>query len=170
VNLQEAIAVALEFEKEVRDHYLRGAEAIASPRGRRVFATLGKEEQRHVDYLEHCLALWKRTGKVPDVPLTSVLPKDAGWIAAEQKKLSEREGQGAAAKSDLDALETALRYERETDAFYRRLVSDLPKGDRPLFDKFLGVEEGHLALVEAQLDALRGKGFWFDVSAFIQDG
>jgi len=170
MNLQEAIAAALEFEEEVRDHYLRGAKTIADPRGRRVFATLGKEEQRHVDYLERCLAVWKRTGKVPDVPLTSALPEGARWIAAERKKLSARKGQRVAAKSDLDALETALRYERETGAFYRRLVSELPKGDRPLFDKFLGVEDGHLALVQAQLDALRGGGFWFDVSAFIQDG
>jgi hypothetical protein len=43
VNLQEAIAVALEFERKVRDHYLRGAEKSADPRGRRVFSTLGKE-------------------------------------------------------------------------------------------------------------------------------
>lgn len=170
MNLQEAIAAALEFEKKVRDHYLRGADEIADPVGRRVFATLGKEEQGHVEYLEHCLARWKATGKVPDVPLKSVLPEGVKWIAEEQKKLSRRDGERVATSTELDALRTALRDEKEADAFYHELVSQLPHEDRPLFEKFLRIEDGHLALVQAQFDAVHGRGFWFDISAFIQDG
>ena len=170
MNLQEAIVVALEFEKKVRDHYLRGAAEIADPKGQRVLATLGKEEQRHVDYLDRCLAQWKRTGKVPDVPLETVLPKGVKWIEEAKAKLSMRAARRVATKVELAALETALQYEKESDAFYRRLVSELPKQDQPLFDKFLRIEDGHLALVQAQLEALRGRGFWFDVSEFLQDG
>jgi rubrerythrin len=170
VNLQEAIAVALEFEKKARDHYLRGARDIADPRGRRVFATLAKEEQRHVDYLDRGLAQWKKTGRVPNAPLKSLLPSGVKWIEEEEKKLATRVDKRVATKTELDALGTALRYERESGAFYRKLVAELPKADRPLFDKFLDVEDGHLALVQAQLDAVQGKGFWFDISAFIQDG
>ena len=88
MKLKEAIAVAIDFEKKVRDHYLRGAKDIPDRQGRKVFATLGKEEQGHVDYLEHCLAQWKKTGKVPDVPLRSILPKGSKWIAAERRKPS----------------------------------------------------------------------------------
>jgi len=170
VNLQEAIAVALEFERKVRDHYLRGASDIADPGGRRVFATLGKEEQRHVDYLDRCLAEWKRTGKVPDVPLESILPEGVKWIEEEKGKLSRRKDRRVATKTELDALRTALQHEQEADAFYRKLVVELRKEDRPLFDKFLRIEDGHLALVQAQLEAVQGRGFWFDLSAFIQDG
>jgi rubrerythrin len=170
VNLQEAIGVALEYEKKIRDHYLRGASDIADPKGQRVFATLAKEEQRHVDYLDRCLARWKSTGKVPDLPLTSVLPGGVKWIEDERKKVSARKGERVATKTELDALKTALRYERESDAFYQELVSELPEGDRPLFDKFLRIEGGHLALVQAQLEAVQQRGFWFDISEFIQDG
>jgi len=170
VNLQEAIAVALEFEKKVRDHYLRGAKEIPDPKGRRVFATLGKEEQGHVDYLERCLAEWKKTGKVPDVPLESVLPAGVRWIEEEKRKLSMRKGTRVATKTELDALRTAVRYEMDADAFYHELISELPEVDRPLFDKFLRIEDGHLALVRAQFDAVQGRGFWFDVAEFIQDG
>lgn len=170
MNLQEAIVVALEFEKRVRDHYLRGAKDIADPQGRRVFATLGQEEQRHVDYLDRCLAQWRKTGKVPNVPLKSVLPKGVKWIEEEKRKLSARTDQRAATRTELDALRTALQYEREGDAFYHKLVSELPKENQPLFDKFLAIEDGHLALVEAQFDAVEGKGFWFDIAEFIQDG
>lgn len=170
MNLQQAIVVALDFEKKVRDHYLRGATDIADSQGRRVFATLGKEEQRHVDYLDRCIAEWKKTGKVPSVPLKSVLPEGVRWIEEEKKKLFTRKDERVATKTDLDALKTALQYEKEADAFYHKLVSELPKGEQPLFDNFLGIEDGHLALLQAQLDAVQGKGFWFDISEFIQDG
>ncbi len=170
MNLQEAIAVALEFEKKVRDHYLRGARDIADPKGRRVFTTLGKEEQGHVDYLDRCLAQWEKTGKVPNVPLRSVLPKGVKWIEEEKEKLSARKDRRVATKAELDALRTALRYEKEADAFYHKLVSELPKKDQALFHKFLRIEDGHLALVQAQFDAVQGRGFWFDIAEFIQDG
>jgi rubrerythrin len=170
MNLQEAIAVALEFEKKVRDHYLLGAREIADPQGRRVFAALGKEEQGHVDYLERCLAQWKRIGKVPDLPLGSALPEGVEWIEGEKRRLSARQDRRVATRTELDALRTAVQYEREADAFYHRLVAELPESDRPLFAKFLGIEDSHLALVQALFDVVQGRGFWFDISAFIQDG
>jgi rubrerythrin len=165
VKLQEAIAVAIDFEKKVRDHYLRGAKDIPEPMGRKVFATLGKEEQGHVDYLEHCLAEWKKSGKVPSAPLKSILPKGARWIEQEKKKLSGK-GKRVASKTELDALKLALQHEKDADAFYHKLVKDLPAEDRALFDKFLGIEDGHLQLVQAQLDSVQGMGFWFDVAEF----
>jgi rubrerythrin len=170
VNLQEAIAVALDFEKKVRDHYLRGAEDIADPKGRRVFATLAREEQRHVDHLERCLAQWKKTGKVPDEPLESVFPDGVKWIEEQREKLSARKGGRVATETEIAALKAALRFEKEGGAFYHELVSELSRDDGRLFDRFLRIEDGHLALVQAQLEALQGRGFWFDVSEFIQDG
>jgi rubrerythrin len=166
VNLQGALAVAIDFEKKVRDHYLRGAKDIADPQGRRVFATLGKEEQGHVDYLEHCLAEWKRSGKVPNVALKSILPKGVRWIEEEKKKLASRKDRRPATQTELDALKVALQHEKEAAAFYHKLVAELPQADQALFEKFLGIEDGHLALVQAQLDSVQGMGFWFDVVEF----
>ena len=165
MKLEQAIAVALDFEKKVRDHYLRGAKEIPEPQGRKVFTTLGKEEQGHVDYLEHCLAQWKKTGKVPDVALRSILPKGVKWIEAERKKISAS-GKRVATKTELDALKTALQHEKDADTFYHKLVAELPMEDRGLFSKFLEIEDGHLAIVQAQLDSVQGMGFWFDVAEF----
>jgi rubrerythrin len=165
MNLQEAIAVAIDFEKKVRDHYVRGAKEIPEPQGRKVFATLGKEEQGHVDYLEHCLAQWKKTGKVPDVPLKTILPKGSKWIAAERRKVAAQ-GKREATKTELEALKVALQHEKDADAFYHRLVAELPREDQALFAKFLEIEDGHLAIVQAQLDSVQGMGFWFDVAEF----
>ncbi|HEX9307068.1 MAG TPA: ferritin family protein [Anaeromyxobacter sp.] len=165
MKLQEAIAIALDFEKKVRDHYLRGAKDIPEPRGRKVFSLLGKEEQGHVDYLEHCLAEWKKTGKVPKMPLRTILPKGSKWIEAERKKVAG-DGKRAATKTELDALKVALQHEREADGFYHKLVAELPAEERELFAKFLEIEDAHLAIVQAQLDSVQGMGFWFDVAEF----
>ncbi len=165
MKLQEAIAVAIDFEKKVRDHYLRGAKEIPEPQGRKVFALLGKEEQGHVEYLEHCQAQWKKTGKVPNVPLKSILPKGSKWIEGERKKIASQ-GKRVASKTELDALKQALQHEKDADAFYHKLVAELPKDDQALFAKFLEIEDGHLAIVQAQLDSVQGMGFWFDVAEF----
>lgn len=166
MTLQEAIVIALDFEKKVRDHYLRGAKEIADPMGRRVFSLLGKEEQGHVDYLEHCLAQWKKSGKVANVPLKSVLPPGVKWIDEEKKRLAARKEKRVASKTEVEALRTALGYEKEAADFYHKLVAELPRADQSLFDKFLGIEDGHLTLVQAQLDSVQGLGFWFDVAEF----
>ncbi len=56
--------------------------------------------------------------------------------------------------------------EAETSRFYESLVQDLPEEHRPLFERFVEIEQGHLAIVQAELDNLRGLGFWFDVQEF----
>jgi rubrerythrin len=165
MKLQDAIAVAIDFEKKVRDHYLQGAKEIPDPQGRKVFAILGKEEQGHVDYLEHCLAEWKKSGKVPDAKLKSILPRGTKWIEAERKKLASH-AKRAPSKTELEALKVALQHEKEADGFYHKLVLELPKADQALFSKFLEIEDGHLAIVQAQLDSVQGMGFWFDVAEF----
>ncbi len=166
MNLQEAIGVALDFEAKVRDHYYRGAKAIEDVQGRRLFHTLAAEEQGHVDYLKHCLADWKETGKVPDRPLRTILPKGVKWIEVERKKLQGRPDRRVASVSEVDALKTALQYEKDADAFYHRLVTQLPRDEQMLFEKFLEIEDGHVALVQAELDSVLGTGFWFDVMEF----
>ncbi len=165
MKLQDAIAVAIDFEKKVRDHDLTGAKEIPDPQGRKVFAVLGKEEQGHVEYLEHCLAQWKKTGQVPNVPLRSILPRGSKWIEAERKKLDGK-GKRSPTRTELDALKVALQHEKDADGFYHKLVAGLAKEDQALFSKFLEIEDGHLAIVQAQLDSVQGMGFWFDVAEF----
>ncbi len=166
MKLTEAITVALDFERKVRDHYYREAKAIRDASGRKVFETLGTEEQGHVDYLEACLAEWKKNGKVGDVPMKSVLPKGVKWIGQARKKLEGRPGKKVAQANEVEALKIAVQYEKDADEFYKKLVAELPQEQRPMFMKFLNIEDGHLELVQAQLDSVEGSGFWFDVMEF----
>ena len=66
-------------------------------------------------------------------------------------------------------LKKALRAEEETSAFYRDLADKLPEKLQYVFRRFLEIEDGHRAAVEAELDAVEGNNFWFDVQEFTME-
>lgn len=166
MNLQEAIAVAIDFEVKVRDHYHKGAEEVRDDAGRKLFDTLAQEEQGHVNFLAHVLTELKRTGKVPKTPIPSVLPQGVDWIERAKEKVQHMPYVREASEHELEHIKAALALEQEATAFYRNLVAQLPEGDRALFEGFLGREDGHLALVQAQLNSVQGLGVYFDIMEF----
>jgi rubrerythrin len=166
MELQEALGAAIEFEHKVRDYYARCAQETADPKGKRIFTVLAQEEQGHVDYLESRLGEWRRTGAVLDADLPTVLPPPA-WIHKEAAKLSAYPPDVAVTGSpELDFLKEALDMERKTSGFYRDLTEVLEVRFQHLFARFMEIEEGHLTLVQAEIDALVGHGHWFDFMEF----
>ena len=71
---------------------------------------------------------------------------------------------------ELEMLKRALEVEKETSDFYRKLVDQMEGDAKKLFARFLEVEEGHLNLVQAEIDALQGMGVWFDCREFDLEG
>jgi rubrerythrin len=165
MNVSEALKVAIEYEHKVRDHYAKGATAILDPKGKRVFETLAREEQGHLDYLESRLGEWTKRGRVENVPLETILPPRQ-WAEAAQERFGQGHEPAVAVQAELELLKTALDLERKTSSFYRGLVETLPTADRILFERFLDVELGHVAIVQAEIDALSGMGTWFDIMEF----
>ena len=86
-----------------------------------------------------------------------------GRLSGPRSKAPEKT---LAVQSELDLLKTALELERQTSGFYRQLVDTLPTGDRELFARFLEIEQGHLTIVQAEIDNLNGMGTWFDIMEF----
>jgi rubrerythrin len=67
---------------------------------------------------------------------------------------------------EIEVFKKALDMEMEASAFYRDLVEKLSPEDRVLFNRFVEIEEGHEAIVKAEIDNARGLGFWFDFQEF----
>ena len=63
-------------------------------------------------------------------------------------------------------LSKALQVEVETSAFYRRMVAEMEGAAREMFARFLEIEDGHIAAVQAELDFISHNGFWFDFQEF----
>lgn len=167
MTLEEAIVSALEFEKKVRDHYAFAAQNGKDPAGRKFFALLSREEQGHVDYLEEKLKEWRSAGRLSDTPLPTVIPK-SDWVVEGAEKL-----EASAAKrdysGDVERLFTALKLEDEATDHYKKLVESMGHEGKALFRRFLEIEEGHTALVQAEVDAATRTGYFYDFQEFNQE-
>lgn len=161
MELKEALAIAIEYEHKVRDHYAAGAEKVLDPRGKKVFLTLAREEQGHIAYLESRLDEWTKKGAVETPELPTVLPTNE-WIDEARKRVQKGPAATVAVNAELELLKVALDLERKTSGFYQQLVDTLGPQHRPLFARFLEIEQGHLALVQAEIDSMTGTGTWFD--------
>jgi len=166
MNLEEAIKTAIDYEIKVRDSYLKSVDKIMDETGRRVFAVLGKEEQGHVDFLQTKLAEWRSTGHIKDDKLGTVVPAkkviDEGVRKLDAHLATRDFG------TELEMLRKALALEEETSNFYRRMVAQM-KQEGHMFERFLEIEVGHQAIVQAEIDYLTRSGTFFDFQEFNLD-
>jgi rubrerythrin len=163
MTIEEAIKMALEYETRVRDSYVTAAANASSQVGKKVFTTLGEEEQGHIDYLECRLKELQDTGKINVEVVESIVPS-AAQIEIGVQKLDEhlsKEDHGG----EGEFLSKALQLEKETSDFYQRMVDELG-ADGEVFEQFLNIEKGHLAIVQAEMDALNQTGYLFDFQDF----
>jgi len=161
MTIEKAIQTAIQFENEVRDVYRSAAEEAADPVGKRIFTVLAGEEQGHVDYLQSRLEEWRKTGKVNPVALDTAIPSRE-VIAEAVDSVSEGMSDVDHA-AELAMLRKALEAERKTSSFYEKMVAELPVEGQKLFRRFVEIEEGHLVIVQAEIDSVTGNGAWFDV-------
>jgi rubrerythrin len=168
MTVEEAIATSIELEERVRDVYVEAAAGAEHPESERFFRVMAEEEQNHVDYLLSRLEKWTTDGTVSSDGLSTAVPPRQ-TIESEAEKLRGDAG-GGKGRIEIEYLRKAHAVERETNDFYARMVAELPDTARGLFKRFLEIEDGHLALVQAQIDLATGTGYWFDVREFTLEG
>jgi rubrerythrin len=164
MTIDEAIKTALLYEGRVCAVYHDAMERSQDPIGKKVFKTLNEEETAHVRYLTEKLAELKKEGKVTSLDLSTALPP-VGKIKAEMKSLQSKVV-SPLPETELSLLRRALEIEVETSEFYQKMVRELPAEGKALFERFVEIEEGHKAIVQAEIDYVTGMGFWFDVAEF----
>lgn len=163
-TLEEAITTAIAYETRIRDIYRDAAAQTRDPKGQRVFQILGDEEQRHIDYLEAKRTQWYEEGRISVESLTSRIPApeilrpDLAGLEATMAREDRRD--------EKRMLSKALQVEVETSAFYRRMVDQMDGAASAMFARFLEIEDGHIAAVQAELDYISHTGFWFDFQEF----
>lgn len=164
MTVEEAIISALDYERKVRDYYVQAARSIEDPKGSEVFGALADEEQGHVDYLESRLEHWRENGCLDTIELTTTFPSRQ-WIKegmAQMRKFNLKRDYS----TEIKMLKVALKLEVEVSDHYRELVAGLQDEALDMFRRFLEIEDGHTAIVQAEIDALEGNGFWFDFAEF----
>jgi len=169
MNLEEAIKTSIEYENKVKACYDEAQAQTKDEVAKKVFRLLAIEEQGHVDYLERRLEEWQSSGKITVEELATTIPDgdqiDNSLNAVEDKLQSKKPNE-----AELDLLSKALEAERTTAAFYQKMVGELDNEGKRLFERFVEIEEGHVAIVQAEISAVSGLGTWFDMKEFDLSG
>lgn len=168
MNIEQAIQTAITYETKVSEAYARAASRIQDPAGRRVFEVLTEEEKGHLAYLNHKLEQLRKTGHVTAGELGTAIP-DPKAIRAAEKTLRAKMA-AVDPDNDLQMLEQAMELEVETSNFYKRMVRELPPEGQKFFARFVEIEEGHLAIVQAEMDHIAKSGYWFNFREVDLDG
>ena len=165
MTIEEAIKTAIEYEKRVRDMYVEALDESTDAVARRIFQLMADEEHNHVLYLEAKLGQWITKQELFFDDLDTALPS-SDTIQGEAEKLENTLLEKKDHAQELQLLEKARALEIETSDFYRKLTAELPEQGQAFFKRFLEIEDGHLGLVQAEIDALNGPGYWFDIQEF----
>ncbi|MEO0199408.1 MAG: ferritin family protein [candidate division WOR-3 bacterium] len=162
-NISTALDLAMDIEKDSIFRYLEIARKTKDTSGKNMFITLAMEEVKHLLILSEARQIVEeevhlKPLEVPKSEIEGVLPD---IIKREKKK------HGKSELNELDALEIALEHEKKAMDFYeKKSVEMTDETLKNLFKRLYEMERGHYELIMAQLDYIKGTGFWFDMPEF----
>lgn len=156
----EALQFAIETEKKGYRFYRIAAESTSDPKGKEVFNQLAQDEIEHMGVF---------------TTLYASLTNDEPWLTYEEAlaKFGEAEPdevifpddpiQSQEGFNDLKALEEALEFEKKAVHFYQSQVLKVTgETAKAFYEKLVEIEEGHVKIIQAEIDSLAGTGFWLD--------
>jgi rubrerythrin len=166
MKLDDAIKTALEYEAGVHKIYCQAMDKTTDPAAKRVFGVLCNEEMGHLQYLQERLQEWQKTGKVVVKKLGTSIPARAA-IENSLKDLRQTvKPKHTKQIHELELLKKALDAEMKASNFYKEMVNKLDGDGQELFKRFVEIEEGHEAIVQAEINTVGNWGFWFDTPEF----
>ena len=162
INAVEALKLAIERERGANKFYRKAADMTEDSNGKRTFKWLAKEESRHLAKLRQQLKSvldnnkwleWRRT--------TAPIER------TEFPPLSEAVGTVKVGAVEQDALRQAIESEREAIAFYKEAEDSTPDlHGKNMFRALAREEEGHLALLEEELEWVTKSRKYFTLHRF----
>jgi rubrerythrin len=134
--------------------------------GKRIFRALADEEFGHIKYLKERLDEWQKTGKINVKKLGTSIPAREAIQKSLQDVRKTVRPKATKLTLELELLKKALVAERKTSLFYKEMVSTLDGEGQQLFSRFVEIEEGHEAIVQAEIDCVSSSGIFMDTLEF----
>jgi len=166
MDLDHAIELALEYEGGVHRTYLEAMKKTDDPSAKRIFKVLCDEERLHITYLRERLEEWRSAGKIQVKKLATSIPAREAIEKSLQDLGRTVTPKPSRQNLELELLKQALEAEVKTCDFYKEMVRTLDAEGQEMFKRFVEIEEGHVAIVQAEIDSLSHLGFWFDTPEF----
>jgi rubrerythrin len=160
-NVQEALKLAIQTEKNVMDFYKRAAEITLKPRAKKVFELLAREEREHAS---HFFPLY-RGGDLGSFDQFMATPAHPG-----SAMLKELEKALDANVHERKAMEIALREEEDLAKNLvltaSHIVDPVVRG---IFEKMAKETRDHFALIESEYAHLMAMVHETDIDTYVRE-
>ncbi len=156
----EIFTTALRYEIKIRDLYREAESIVDDERGKAIFGALADDEQSHVDFLEYSLEQLKANNTVDPKRLQTNIPAKID-IETNIEKMKAQIPEQMLGDIKM-VLNSALKMEIETSSFYRDARDKSEGKIREILERFLEIEEGHVDVVQIELDHATNNGIWFN--------
>ncbi len=166
MKLDDAIKIALEYEAGVHKIYLDAMNKTADQSAKRIFKVLCDEETGHLAYLRARLDEWQKSGKIKVKELKTSIPARESINKELQDLRKTVKPKPTRQISELESLKKALDAEIKTSDFYKEMVRKLDGEGQELFKRFVEIEDGHITIVQAEINTASNLGYWFDMPEF----
>jgi rubrerythrin len=162
----DALKIAIERERGANKFYRRAAEMTQDPNGQSTFQWLAKQELRHLAKLR------KQLKSVVEGDRWLEWRRAATPVEREEfPQPSEATGPIHVGVGERDALRQAIEAEREANAFYKEAEDSTPDPHgKAMFKALAREEEGHLALLEEELEWINKSRQYFTLHRFRPGG
>ncbi|WP_456422643.1 ferritin family protein [Thermococcus sp.] len=153
MNELEALALALEVEKEELKFYLNLARKTKDEKARKMFLFLAKEEAEHWDQFEKLFL--ERVAEECQLPAINEELLEKLLVKAEN------------IDSEVDAVKIGMEQEKLTWEFYEKAAREAEHENvRRVFEELAKIEKAHYELLKAQYDSVMKTGIWMDYQDF----
>jgi rubrerythrin len=165
-SVENILRNAIVMELQGKEFFERAASMMSHPKARDMFSGLSKQEQRHIDVLNHQLVRLGRglnMSSLEDALADSTGSQDrASFLDVDIEKfdLSEKAG-------ELEVIQFGMEVERKSMEYYRKARdAESAHAAREIFDWLISEESSHLTILKAEYDNRAGSGFYYDDAQF----
>ncbi len=145
----EIVEIGIQIEKNGKDFYntLSGQSKIEKARD--IFKYLAGEEEKHIAAFQKILDLVEKYEPPESYPgeyFAYMNGLASGYVFTQKEKGSQA---AKAAKSDSEAIELGIGFEKDSIIFYEGMKRVIPKHDLKLIDALIAQEKEHLKKLSA---------------------
>lgn len=166
MEVEHALKKAIMVEKEAMKKYMEYAKATKNVSGKNMFITLALDEWNHMSILEKQLDSVSGRGRW----YSAEISKSEIELLVPKLKETRTKNNRESGVSDIEALSTALREEREANEYYLKqaeLMTDAAA--KKMYLRLAKMEDAHYQIIEAEIDSIKGNGFWLGIPEFTMD-
>lgn len=156
----EAVKTSIQMEIDGKEFYLKASDASANELGKKLLATLAKEEDSHRLLFE---SIYKKISAQNDWPAAD-LHSDGGkelktvFASATEKLGSQVES----SSTELDNVQTALSMENKTHDFYEeRAAGAAHPAEKDFYQRLALIEKEHSIVLLDYFEYLKDPAGWF---------